>query len=471
MNIVFFYFDEMRQDALSVYNRTYRMHTPNVERIASRGTVYENCFCTSPLCVPSRSSLLTCQYPERTAIYGNEAMFPSFHMDTVPDTFVRILENHGYSTASFGKTHVPPPLDQFQVNNPQGGEMDLGLSAQERQALEKITPPGELSFNAASLYPEGKDYQPEAVTQNAIDWIRSQSGPFFIRISYLQPHSPIILKRGYENLYTDYPEPEAGEEKLSRFESEFGRICGFSRLDRDSQRKARAYYYAMVSWLDGEVGKVLDALDSLSLRDNTMIVFSSDHGALRGECGGGLGKHVFNRNAHAVPLIISHPEEKEGKRSSRLCSNLDIGVTLLSALGIEVPASFQGVDLARQEHEIVFGTIGYGYKSSRAFPMRDLGTMEDGSGWPRRSAARTRRYRLDMNTRINGHRPAADEEDIFFVDCGLCPQENVNMADRPEYRDTVRELRQAILDHVRDCREVPESYVGLPPGLREKSRQ
>ena len=183
MNIVFFYFDEMRQDALSVYNGTYRMHTPNVERIASRGTVYENCFCTSPLCVPSRSSLLTCQYPERTAVYGNEAMFPSFHMDTVPDTFVRILGNHGYSTASFGKTHVPPPLDQFQVNNPQGGEMDLGLSAQERQALEKITPPGELSFNAASLYPEGKDYQPEAVTRNAIDWIRSQSGPFFIRIS------------------------------------------------------------------------------------------------------------------------------------------------------------------------------------------------------------------------------------------------------------------------------------------------
>lgn len=177
MNIVFFYFDEMRQDALSVYNRTYRMHTPNVERIASRGTVYENCFCTSPLCVPSRSSLLTCQYPERTAIYGNEAMFPSFHMDTVPDTFVRILENHGYSTASFGKTHVPPPLDQFQVNNPQGGEMDLGLSAQERQALEKITPPGELSFNAASLYPEGKDYQPEAVTQNAIDGSDLRAAP------------------------------------------------------------------------------------------------------------------------------------------------------------------------------------------------------------------------------------------------------------------------------------------------------
>lgn len=471
MNIVFFYFDEMRQDALSVYNKTYKMQTPNVERIASKGTVYENCFCTSPICVPSRSSLLTCLYPEKTAIYCNEAAMPSFHMKEAPLTFVKILEQHGYKTANFGKTHVPDSLDQFAENNPEGGEMNLGLSKSERNSLDKITPPGELSFNAASLYPEGKDYYPEKVTENAISWIKKQKGPFFIRISYLQPHSPIILKRGFENIYNDYPVRKQTPEKLSRFEEIFGEICGFSRLSTEEKRKAVSYYYAMVAWLDGEVGKVLDTLDQIGIADDTIIIFNSDHGALRGECGGGLGKHVFNRSAHAVPLIISHPDQKKGFRDARLCSNIDIGVTLLAMLSIPCPETFQGIDIRNEMHDAVYGTIGYGEKSSRAFPMRDLGILDDGSGWPRRSAIRMSHYRLDMNTRINGRNPKPDEEDLFFVDCNKYPDENFNMADSGEYKEIIIKMKNMLLEHIRDAKEVPESYVELPAGLREKSQQ
>ena len=471
MNVVFFFFDELRQDALSIYDKTGMIRTENIERIARKGKVFDNCFCTSPLCVPSRSSILTSLYPEETAIYGNEAVFPTFHMTENPTTFVKVLEENRYSTASFGKTHVPEGLDQFQVNNPEGGEMNLGLTKEDKATLDKIIPPGELSFNAASLYPEGKEYYPEKVTENAMEWIKAQNGPFFARISYLQPHSPIILKRGYEDLYKDLPLKNQGKEQLSRFESIFGEICGFSRLSEAERRKALSYYYAMVKWLDDEVGKVLDMLEETGLINNTVLMLSSDHGALRGECGGGLGKHVFNRAAQAVPLIISTPDGRLKGHETGLCSTLDIGTTLLSLLGIQSPGSFQGIDLTKGPREEVYASIGYGEASSRAFPMRDLGKLDGEHGWPRRSAIRKGSFRLDMNTRINGREPTEEERDLFFVDTSKCPAENMNMANWPEYAEEVKEMTARLLRHIAHSKEVPEDYVRLPAGLREKSQQ
>ena len=471
MNVVFFFFDELRQDALSVYDKTGIIRTENIERITRKGKVFDNCFCTSPLCVPSRSSILTSLYPEETAIYGNEAVLPTFHMEENLITFVKVLEENGYSTASFGKTHVPEPLDQFQTNNHEGGEMNLGLTKEEKASLDRLIPPGELSFNAASLYPEGKAYYPEKVTENAIKWIKAQDGPFFARISYLQPHSPIILKRGYEDLYQNLPIKDHGKEQLSRFESIFGQICGFSRLSEAEKRKAISYYYAMVKWLDDEVGKVLDMLEETGLSKDTILILSSDHGALRGECGGGLGKHVFNRASHAVPLIISTPDGRLQGHESGLCSTLDIGTTLLSLLGIPSPESFQGIDLTKETREEVFSSIGYGEASSRAFPMRDLGKLDDEHGWPRRSAIRKGNFRLDMNTRINGNEPTEEERDLFFVDTARCPDEDINMATWPEYATEVREMTAKLLNHIARSKEVPEDYVRLPKGLREQSQQ
>lgn len=470
-NILMIFCDELRQDALGCYgNPAGPMRTPHIDSLADRGTLFENCFCNSPVCVPSRASLMTGLYPEDTAVYNNEAAFPSFRLDQVPICFPEVLAENGWRTASFGKTHLPPELEPFEVNVGAGGEMTLGLSRQEVQAIPRISPRGKFSFNAASLYPEGKDYYPETVTRNALEWMAQQEGPFFARVSYVQPHSPIIVKRGYEKIYDDLPFsgklPDVSG--LSEFERGFGEIIDLNTLSEEEIVQIKRYYYGMVAWIDDEVGKILAFLKDHGLDEKTIVILSADHGALRGECRG-LGKHVFNRASHAVPLIISVPGEEGGIRRTELCSNIDLPRTIFGLLDVEPPEQFKGTDLfASAAEQTVFSTIGYGESFSHAFPNRRLGSAPGKQGWPRRSCIRRGSYRLDLNTRLDGAPVRTpEEEDLFFVDCSICPAEGQNMAADPAYAEIVAELRAALLAHASTAQEADPAMLRMPEGMKK----
>ena len=457
--------DELRQDALGCYgNPAGPMRTPHMDSLAETGTLFENCFCNSPVCVPSRTSLITGLYPEDTAVYDNEAAYPGYTLEKVPVSFPEVLAQNGWHTASFGKTHLPPELQPFEINREAGGEMTLGLSREEAKALPRISPRGAFSFNAASLYPEGKDYYPEIVTKNALDWIGGQTEPFFVRVSYMQPHSPIIVKRGYEKVYEDLPFsgrlPDISG--LSEFERSFAAIIALDTLSEEEIVQIKRYYYGMVAWIDGEVGKILAFLRARGLADNTIVMLSADHGALRGECRG-LGKHIFNRASQAVPLIFFVPGREGGVRRTELCSNIDIARTVFGLLGVEAPAQFKGVDLfSAHGEEPVFSTIGYGESFSHAFPNRKLGAAPGKQGWPRRACIRRGPYRLDLNTRLDGLPPQnAEEEDLFFVDCRVCPAEDRNMAGDSAYADIVPELRSDLLAHTAGARETDPSMLHM----------
>ena len=468
-NVLYIFCDELRQDALGCYgNPAGEMKTPHIDSIARQGVLYENCFCNSPICVPSRVSLLTGLYPEDTAVYDNEAAMPSFRLPVDVTTFPEVLARAGYQTANFGKTHVTPDMRPFQLDVPDGSEMHLGLTRPELQALPRIKPRQGISMNVASLYPEDKTfYYPETVTQNAVAWLEKQREPFFLRVSYTQPHSPIILKRGYELLYKDYPFdgglPDISG--LSQFEKALAAAVGLDTLTPEELRTAKAYYYGLAAWVDGQVGELLRCLRERDLLKDTIVIVNADHGALRGECRG-LGKHVFNRASHAVPLIIADPDSPEkGRREERLCSNIDIARTVLSMLGVAVPEQFKGCDLAAGEHPgEVYSTIGYGEPDSCAFPNRQLGRLPDGRGWPRRSCIRTRDFRLDMNLRIDAAYTDASDEDLFFVDTRVCPAEDRNMARLPEYAQAVAELRAKLRAHAMACREADPEALRMPAG-------
>lgn len=472
-NIIFIFCDEMRQDALGCYgNPVGKMKTPNIDGIASIGTLYENCYCNSPLCVPSRVSLLTGLYPEDTAVYGNEAAYPGFRLPEEVVTFPEVLAQAGYKTANFGKTHVAPQMHPFQLDVPDGSEMSLGLTRQEMQNLPRIKPRQGISMNVASLYPEGKaNYYPETVTKNAITWLqeeRKSSQPFFLRVSYTQPHSPIILKRGYEKLYKDYPFDGSLPDisGLSEFEKALAEAVHLDTLTQEELRMAKVYYYGLAAWVDDQVGEILQCLQGLDLLENTILIFNADHGALRGECCG-LGKHVFNRASHAVPLIIADPAcTEKGRRIQQACSNIDIARTVLSMVGIPVPAQFKGCDLMQEEYpDAIFSTIGYGESDSYAFPNRRLGCLPDGRGWPRRACIRTNDYRLDMNVRIDGLPVTGTDEDLFFVDVHACPLEDRNMAMLPQYASVVASLRAQLKAHTAQGREVPRESLLAPSGI------
>lgn len=470
-NVVMIFCDELRQDALGCYgNAAGPMRTPHMDSIAASGVLFENCFCNSPVCVPSRTSLLTGLYPEETGVYDNEAAYSGFVMPRRPVTFPEVLRSAGYRTASFGKTHLPPQLAPFALDDPEGGEMHMGLSPQERRSLDKISPRGAFSFNAASLYPAGRDYYPEAVTRNALRWMEEQEGPYFVRLSYTQPHTPIIVKRGYEDKYRDVPFsgalPDTGG--LSEFERAFADAVGLDTMTEEELIQAKRYYYGMVCWIDDEVGKVLAFLRRKGLLEQTVLLVSADHGALRGECRG-LGKHIFNRASQAVPLIISDPAGPRGERRSELCSNIDIPRTLLALLGVEAPGGFRGADLfAPRPPETVFATIGYGEPDSRAFPNRQLGTLPGGRGWPRRACIRKEHYRLDMNVRIDGAAVKEGEEDVFFVDCARCPGEDVNMVS--EYPAVAAAMAEELRAHCRGAVEADPGTLKVPQAVVRAER-
>ena len=465
-NFVYIFCDELRQDALNCYgNPAGPLKTPHMDSLAARGVLYENCFCNSPVCLPSRASLMTGLYPEDTGAYDNEAQGPNFHLPRPLLTFPEVLAAAGYDTASFGKTHLPRELKPFQLDEQAGSEMHLGLTRPEIQALDRVKPKGPFSFNAASLYPEGRDYYPETVTRNAISWLEHHDAgaPFFLRVSYTQPHSPIILKRGYETLYADTPFsrelPDISQ--LSEFEQSLAAAVRLDTLTPEELHKIKVYYYGLVAWIDDQVGEILDCLKATGLDKDTVIIVNADHGALRGECRG-LGKHVFQRASHAVPLIIADPampDALKGSRERRLCSNIDLARTILGMAGVEAPAQFKGGDLLAGEFpEAVFSTIGYGQHDSCAFPNRQLGRLPGDRGWPRRACIRKGTCRLDLSSRIDDAYTDASNEDLFFVDTAVCPAEDRNMAGLPAYADTVAALRRELREHLAGCVEVdPET--------------
>lgn len=475
-NIIFFFCDELRPDALSCYqkNKSF-IHTPAIDSIAENGLLFENCFCNSPLCVPSRTSLMTGLYPEDTGVYGNEAALSSFVMPRSVTTFPEVLHRAGYHTASFGKTHLPPELHPFETDDSSGSEMNLGLTQQELKALKKIGPKGSLSFNAGSIYPKGRKYGPEQVTSHALQWISKQQCPYFVRISYTQPHSPIILKQGFEKMYDyrlfDGKLPDLS--RLSQFEQAFARIVAMDTMTEKEIQMAKAYYYAMVCWIDSEVKKVLDFLKTQGTLENTILILGADHGALRGECAG-LGKHIFNRASQAVPLIIKAPGLNPGDRIPTLCSNIDIPKTIFDLVGIQAPRQFKGQSLLqtkskpainpdftfdRQNTGEVYATIGFGEADSYAFPARQLGRFPGNHGWPRRSCIRQLSFRLDMNTRIDGHTPLPEQQDIFFTDCLKYPDENCNLVNDPAYASVIKQLYNKLQAHCQNAAEATLKHV------------
>lgn len=448
-NIVMIYCDELRCDALGCYGNPYGLKTPNIDFLAEHGRRFENCYCSSPVCVPSRYSMLTSLAPVRTGVYHNEAGMPSFHLPEEHLTFPQVLQANGYRTASFGKTHIPATKDPvFGVENGQGGEMSLGINIWE-EARHIMRLPGLFQSILAADYPENRPYGPEAVTNNGIAWMREQHDPFFIRFSFLQPHTPIVVPEKYVRILDGVPfSDQLTCFETSEFEKRFRQVCDIGAMQPEDVVRMRKYYQAMVLWIDEQVGRILDAIREMGRLEDMWIIFTADHGASRGE-NGALAKQTFRPESHHIPLIIMGEGTEKGIEDA-ICSNMDVGPTLLAGNGITVPESFEGIDLLHQEQEKVFSIVGYGKRDSRAFPAKGQGEWDETTGWPQRACVRTKRYRLEITTRINGRWASPEEEDLYFTDRTKDPREEKNLARQPEYRDIITVLRQQLYDYSRN---------------------
>jgi len=457
-NVILIFCDELRTDAVRCYPHTSpRPKTPHLERLAERGVVFENCFCSSPICVASRTSMLTSTHCETHGVYANEGVWPGF--EGLPDllTWPEVFAEAGYATATFGKHHVPKPLLRWDRVDPTGGGMrvfDPWLPADDPSIIRCAGVQG-------GRYPADAPYPPGQVTDRGLDWIGNQRGPWLCRFSYLQPHTPVYPPAWAVALHEDDPlihgrlEPPGD---VSAFEKRFAEIIDAQRLTRDQVRMSRVYYHALATWVDTQVGRIIDWLDDRGQTDDTIIAFEADHGAALGD-GGRYAKHVFAPDVHRVPRIIASPGRiAAGHRRADICDSLDLGPTLLGLAGVPVAGhaadQFKGRDLFTDpEPQAVFATIGHGHRDSRAFPNGGRGAWDDRSGWPRRTCVRTRQCRLDRNERLDDATPSASRRDVFLADWCRDPAERRNLAGDPAFADLRDELTRWLDAHVAASRE------------------
>ncbi len=467
-NIIWIYCDELRADALGCYgNRQFAPQTPHIDSIAAEGSLFERCYCNSPVCVASRTSVLTGLYPSATGVYHNEATWPNFVLNPVPQTLPEVFAQHGYRTVNFGKTHVNRAILKWDVHDPAGGGMDAFFAQQRAAELRDVGPPGPERADIiwGGSFPADLPYPAGTVTRNAIRWIDTAEAPYFMRVSYLQPHTPVLPPPPYDSLYDpDLFDPTCEiNPRLSVFEQQFARIAGIHQLTPAQRQRTQAYYYGLVSWLDAQVGQILDALQQRNLLEQTIIIFDADHGNSLGD-DGRHGKQTFAPESHRVPRIVQWSGFlPAGVVRRDLCESLDLARTLFALVGIDPPAQFKGRDLfSDPAPQAVYGTIGFGFPNSTAFSNLFYGRYADGRGWPRRSCIRTDQYRLDFNSRIDGRQPDEEDEDVALYLSDTDPVERANQAADPAHQTTVDELLSQLKGHLANSVEYPEDYTRLP---------
>ena len=479
-NILWILSDELRTSALGCYGGAWGpVWTPSIDRLAARGVLFEQNFCNSPACVPSRISMLTGAAPERTGIYSNEGSWKSFPIPVRLKTFPEHFADHGYAVASVGKSHHHGDYHPWPEDLAEGSGMhDFGLDSDPR--LEPIVPPG-IPSPVGGVFPPDRPFPPDAVTRNALGWLAGHAGgdaPFLLRVSYLQPHTPVLPPAAFRAMYRaeDWPGQNLPRGYGSAYEEQWAEVVGGRQLSHAQMQRAQADYHALVTWLDVQVGLVLGALRTLGLEENTIVLFNSDHGASLGE-NGLLSKIVFAPQSQRVPLIVSWPGHlPEGERRPDLAQNLDLAATLTDLAGIDPLPTAEGravFTMPAPEH--VFGVVGSGAPGTTASVAAQVGHWRNGGGWPRRACVRTAQYRLDMNVRQDGAPVAPDEEDIFLADVVADPLEQVNLAGRPAYGNVVATLRESLLERAATALEaafVPrfaadESPDFLPPRIRQ----
>lgn len=357
-NILFIQVDQLTAFALKAYGDEV-CHSPNLDNLAENGVVFENAYCNFPLCAPSRFSMATGQLCSKVGAYDNGAEFPA----SIP-SYAHYLRASGYQTSLSGKMHFIGP-DQFH-----GFEKRLtaDLYPADFAWLANWDGEGKRDTNdergiltagvcERSVQLDFDNEVTHCAVQNVYDMARSDDRrPFFMQVSYTHPHDPFLCEQKYWDLYEDkeiplprvgYMEEDQHDKHSLRILAEFGLVG--KKFDDNDVLRARRGYYGSVSYIDAQIGELLSALKATGYDQNTVIVFTSDHGEMLGEKGLWF-KKTLHEPALRVPLFIYAPWIG-GQRVSEGVSLVDLLPTFCSFANIELTADcveqLEGMDLCK----------------------------------------------------------------------------------------------------------------------------
>ncbi len=378
-NILFLVADEYRHDCLGVEGHPI-VKTPNLDALARRGVRFTQAYTASPVCSPSRGTMFTGRYPQVHGVQRNG--FPFAEGEVVLPQW---LHARGYTTGMVGKLHLQPGADWFDFAEITAGGDGSAYQAFLRASGQMIkgnantaAVPGSLVKPektplriGTSVLPEDKFPEAWEATR-AIDFIRAQQGkdkPWFLFVSMLKPHSEFVIPAPYDRMYSpkdvtlpktfragmalpdDFASGETDAEGPAPRKKKREKVDGPgspARLfinDPEILREVTAHYYGAVTLVDKQMGRVLALLDELGIRDNTIVVFTADHGNMLGERNR-MFKGVMYESSARVPLLLSAPGRVAGGRvSDAIVDNATIMPTLLDLAGFGVPAGIQGKSL------------------------------------------------------------------------------------------------------------------------------
>jgi len=364
-NVLFITTDQQRRDSLPCYGSDF-VRAPALDGLARRGIVFDNCVSSAPVCQPARAAFMAGQYPSVLGVTDN---FQWIGPGT--PTIAKRFRDAGAQTAAIGKMHFHPWDEsegfEYRViaeDKRHFFRPDHYTRFLESRGLKREHPATVQGYEAdlgAIVSPLPEECHIDSfIGEEALKWIDSiePEKPFFGWISFNSPHDPYDPPASLSSLYRSAPIPEAigsAEELAVKpayqrsvipfFRDNLLYLTDYSQMTRSSIRRMREYYYATLTLVDRQIGRILSLLDARGLSESTLIVFSSDHGDTLGDHGLPF-KSTFYEGALKVPLIVAGPGIPGGRRSASFTDWIDLHRTFLSYAGLIPGDHVQGCDLA-----------------------------------------------------------------------------------------------------------------------------
>jgi PelA/Pel-15E family pectate lyase len=463
MNVLFIISDDLRTE-LGCYASPLAK-TPNLDRLATTGVRFERAYCQYPLCNPSRSSMLTGRYPTTTGVIGNRTWFGERHPEFI--SLPKYFQEHGYVTLRAGKIFHGGIDDAVAWTV---GGQPRRLSEEPSNDVQRVRrePPArrdgltKAQYNDRWVVLEGDDEQTgdHRTADRAIRLLKEhRDEPFFLGVGFSKPHSPLAAPKRFFDMF-DVADIELPPDFATSPTVPDGFPVGAIRprnadlfIGRDATpdeaRQMIRGYLASTAWMDWNVGRVLDALDELGLRENTIVVFWGDHGFQLGEKGKWSKAGSLWEQGARVPLFVCDPRnDTAGQASPRVVESIDIYPTLCELCGLPPAAGVEGRSLQPllEDPDASWNHPAYTVWSEDGRQVTGV-------------AVRTEHWRYaEFFGRGAG---------TMLIDSESDPHEMTNIVDEPGHSEVTERLSRLARRHVRG-RFGPRQRGGRWPGIANR---
>jgi iduronate 2-sulfatase len=432
LNVLFLIADDLNND-LGAYGAPVR--TPNIDKLAARGVRFDRAYSQYPLCSPSRSSFLTGRRPNGTGVLANPVaknpMSPHFR-EKLPEavTLPQLFKTNGWFAARIGKLYhygVPLTIGSGGLDDLPSWDLAINPRGRDREVHDRIFSlrPGQFGATVSWLADDGADAEhtdgiAAAEAVKLLERFKRTNEAFFLSVGFYRPHTPYVAPKRYFDMYPldriQLPKPSAADRSRTPEAAYRSAFAEQDSMTDDQRRQAIQAYAASITFMDAQVGQVLDALQRLGLADNTIVVFTSDHGYHLGDHGLWQKMSLFERSAR-VPLIIAAPSAKaRGAAARGLAELVDLYPTLADLAGLKPAGPLDGVSLAPM-------------LQNTSATVKDAAFTQARNGY----SIRTDRWRY-----IEW---ADGEQGTQLYDMNADPDETTNLAGEARHAETVKELR------------------------------